>query len=605
MDAFRVLTGGARFKKQDDVRSVFETTPLPSTSQLPASLDFFAPTPSSPSSTVPQQSERAVLKKDKKRKRALEAATTESTDYAAFNRLHRIKFDGLEPPNPVTSIADLQRYETPQVLVDNWAKLGLGAPTPIQMASWGCMLSQRDILACAPTGSGKTFAFLLPLLSLNPPTHATNPTPRPTVIIIEPTRELAMQVYREATRLGEGGGWQVRVLGEEHRKLKVESGKGGNNHKTKGKGKGKGKDKVGEEEEGTVVVAPVVPELPLEGPTDILISTPLGLVFAIKSGRVDATNVQTLILDEADTLWSLNFASQTSEILSACSSPSLRKGMFSATLPSGVEEMAKAVIGPGVIRTIIGHKDAATDTISQSLMFVGTEDSKLLSLRSLIAEGNFTPPVLIFTQSIQRAKELSTELLFDGINADCIHAERTPEERDDVVNKFADGRVWALICTDVMARGVDFANVKLVINYDFPQSAGSYIHRIGRTGRAGKPGKAITFFSKADALHLKSIVNVMRASGCPVPAFMLDLKAPSQDDKKRLLLRPVARKDISRTNGAGSGNKGDRKKVERNRVMGGMLKEREKEAKRKAEGGSKAGGAKSAKKAKREVPMEE
>ena len=186
-----------------------------------------------------------------------------------------------------------------------------------------------------------------------------------------------------------------------------------------------------------------------------------------------------MILDEADTLWSLNFAEQTSEILGACTHPSLRKGMFSATLPSGVEEMAKAVIGPGVIRTIIGHKDAATSTIAQSLMFVGTEDSKLLSLRSLISEGVFTPPVLIFTQSILRAKELSTELLFDGINADCIHAERTPEERDEVVEKFADGRVWALICTDVMARGVDFSSVKLVINYDFPQSAGSYIHRIG------------------------------------------------------------------------------------------------------------------------------
>lgn len=135
-------------------------------------------------------------------------------------------------------------------------------------------------------------------------------------------------------------------------------------------------------------------------------------------------------------------------------------------------------------------------------MFVGTEDSKLLSLRSLIAEGAFTPPVLIFCQSILRAKELSTELLFDGINADCIHAERTPEERDEVVRKFAEGSVWALICTDVMSRGVDFSDVKvrvcvgasrgrvaelsspqLVINYDFPQSAGSYIHRIGSSPR--------------------------------------------------------------------------------------------------------------------------
>lgn len=171
-------------------------------------------------------------------------------------------------------------------------------------------------------------------------------------------------------------------------------------------------------------------------------------------------------------------------------------------------------------------RDAATETIKQSLQFVGSEDHKLLSLRTLIGDGAFTPPVLIFVQSILRAKELATELLFDGINADCIHADRTAHERDEIVQGFAEGRIWCLIATDVMGRGVDFKGVKLVINYDFPQSSGSYIHRIGefwshplasrirtlmpaytplgRTGRAGKEGRAITFFTKADAAHLKT-----------------------------------------------------------------------------------------------------
>ena len=161
MDAFRVLTGGARFKK-DDVRSVFEvslfavrvslrraiaepcalvqTAPLPSTSKLPLELDFFGTTPA-----VDELSERAQLKKDKKRKRAQVAAESESaaTDYAAFNRQHRIKFDGLDPPNPITSLDDLARHACPPVVLANWAKLALGAPTPIQMASWGCMLAVR------------------------------------------------------------------------------------------------------------------------------------------------------------------------------------------------------------------------------------------------------------------------------------------------------------------------------------------------------------------------------------------------------------------------------------------------------------------------------
>lgn len=127
-------------------------------------------------------------------------------------------------------------------------------------------------------------------------------------------------------------------------------------------------------------------------------------------------------------------------------------------------------------------------------------------MRTLITSGTFTPPVLIFVQSILRAKELATELLFDGVNADSIHAEKSIEERDEIVKKFAEGKIWCLICTDVMGRGVDFDGVKLVINYDFPQSGSSYIHRIGRTGRAGKTGKAITFFTVQDSPHLKSLV---------------------------------------------------------------------------------------------------
>lgn len=125
-------------------------------------------------------------------------------------------------------------------------------------------------------------------------------------------------------------------------------------------------------------------------------------------------------------------------------------------------------------------REAATSTITQDLLFVNTEDHKLLSLRSLITTGQFTPPVLIFVQSIQRAKELTTELLLDGLSTDCIHAERTGEERDIAVKEFAEGKVWALVCTDVMGRGIDFRGVKLVVNYDFPQSAMSYIHRIGK-----------------------------------------------------------------------------------------------------------------------------
>ncbi|GAA6033533.1 hypothetical protein JCM8097_001441 [Rhodosporidiobolus ruineniae] len=670
MDAFRTLTGGSRFdtkRFQGDINHFQpqKQTPVASTSAtaLPSELDFFG-------STTPTKSSESNgdSKKQRKRKRTDESveaavAAPASTDYAGLLRQHRIKLTGLDLPDPVASLDDAvarvstgrsdEEKKALEQLRRNWRQRGLREPTAVQLASWGIMLANRDILACAPTGSGKTFSFVFPLLALLPPSSrpapssATDSTLRPRAVIIEPTRELAMQVLRETRRLAdseeEGGAeWVVKVLGEEGvgvMKKKAKKGKKGK----KAKGKKEEGEKEGEETveavEGEAVEAKeeeaATEQEPYSGPIDILITTPLRLVFALKSGAVSLSSTQHLILDEADKLFELNFLEQTDEILAACSAgradgaAEVWKGMFSATMPSSVEELAKGVMagaGAGMVRAIVGHKEAATSTIDQSLSFVNTEDHKLLSLRSLITSGQFTPPVLIFVQSITRAKELANELVFDGINADAIHADRTPEERDEVVRRFATGEVWCLICTDVMARGVDFKGVKLVVNYDFPQSAMSYIHRIGRTGRAGKAGRAITFFTKADSGHLKTIVNVMRQSGCPVPDWMLALKAPSQDAKKALKLKPIGRKDISRTNGsgaAGEDGEGGREKVrgkKRERVMGGkgaFKRRREGEegkSKGKKEGGKKAGGKnegegekadRPAKKSKREVSLDE
>lgn len=280
-----------------------------------------------------------------------------------------------------------------------------------------------------------------------------------------------------------------------------------------------------------------------------------------------------MILDEADQLFELNFVKQTDEIVAACTNPDLRKGMFSATLPSAIEELARSIMSPShVVRAIIGHKDSATDTIEQSLVFAGSEDHKLLTLRSMIAEGAFKPPVLIFVQSIVRAKELATALAFEGINAAAIHADLTPSERDALVRSFARGETWSLIATDVMARGLDFERmaIEMVINYDLPQSAHAYIHRIGRTGRAGKRGRAVTLFTKRDAKYVRTIVNVMRASGQPVPEWMLThLPKVSKRDKRQVKLNPLKRKDVSKTTGAGQVDKRDRRVKKRKRVMGG------------------------------------
>jgi len=236
---------------------------------------------------------------------------------------------------------------------------------------------------------------------------------------------------------------------------------------------------------------------------DILITTPMRLVHALETEELDLKNVERLVLDEGDRLLEQGFLEQTDGILSACSNPNLRKALFSATLPAGVEEMAKTFM-LDECRIIVGKKDGVTENIEQRVEFCGSEDGKIHALKSLIQAGEIKPPVLIFCQSIERAKQLYNEIIYDGLHVDVIHSERPKLQREQIIEKFKKGEIWILICTELLARGIDFKGVNLVINYDFPQTLQSYVHRIGRTGRAGRKGLAITFFTKDDAPYLKT-----------------------------------------------------------------------------------------------------
>lgn len=138
-----------------------------------------------------------------------------------------------------------------------------------------------------------------------------------------------------------------------------------------------------------------------------------------------------------------------------------------------------------------------------------------------------------------------SELIYDAINVDVIHADRTQQQRDNVVKAFREGKVWVLICTELIGRGIDFLGVNLVVNYDFPPSAISYIHRIGRTGRAGRKGKAVTYFTQDDKLKLRSIANIMQNSGCKVPEFMLTIKKQSKKVRRQLEKTVPKRDDIA------------------------------------------------------------
>lgn len=440
-----------------------------------------------------------------KRKREPSATTSESTAQSCqgLREQNKIVVSGEKQSEQCRPIASFEEtFEGP--LLDNIHHYGYTKPTPIQMQAIPLLLQKTDLLACAPTGSGKTLAFALPIISRLKKHNASGYR----AVVVSPTRELATQIYNQFRKMTEKNSLRVNLLTKSN----------------------------------AVIQSQKATELATS--YDILITTPQRLVNAVKEENIQLDQVKILILDEADRLFEDGFVEQTDEILAACSNKSLRKALFSATLPSGVEQLAKSVMKHPV-RIIVGHKDTITDLIEQSLQFVGTESGKLVAMRQLAKTGMLKPPVLIFVQSIERAKELYEELSEDSLNVDVIHSDRPQGQRDDVIAKFRRGQIWILIATELLSRGIDFQHVSLVVNYDFPQSLQSYIHRIGRTGRAGHSGKAITFFSKDDARYLKSVASVIQASGGEVPAWMLDLKAPSKKEKKELKRMPIARKPIS------------------------------------------------------------
>ena len=241
------------------------------------------------------------------------------------------------------------------------------------------------------------------------------------------------------------------------------------------------------------------------------------------------------------------FLEQIDNILSHVPSTAVR-ALFSATIGASVRHLAESILRNEIDISIglkNGNSTAAgvNDNVSQSLMFVGKEEGKLLAIRQIIAKG-ITPPVIIFMQSKERAQALYMELMYDNMHVDVIHAGKSQGARDSAVARFRKGETWVLICTDLCARGLDFKAVNLVINYDLPTSGVTYVHRIGRCGRGGRKGEAITLFTEQDFEHLRTIANIVKLSGSDVPEWMLSVKGKKGNNN-----RPVKRKTIDTTPG--------------------------------------------------------
>ncbi|KAL7673155.1 hypothetical protein ACOME3_008026 [Neoechinorhynchus agilis] len=438
-------------------------------------------------------------------------------DHDSIRKANKIRVEGCECPL-LTTIDDLiKSWEFPGAFTSNLRSIGHSVFTPVQMQSIPLLLKKRELMVCAPTGSGKTLAFLIPLvgnLALRDQSECGF-----RALVLAPSRELATQIHSQCESLTSGLWFRSLMLP----KLT----------KTAVKKLSERMKKTGSKERYR-----------------ILISTPNRLVHLLSEDNIilDLSNVEYLVLDEADKLFEATgkrcFREQLPLIFEKCSSSELKRALFSATYSHDVETWCRTA-NEGFVHVTVGSRNAAVDSVKQRLLYCGCEDGKLLGLRNVLREG-FLPPILIFVETKQRAAELFKELLYDGIMVGAIHSDLTNNQREKIVEAFADGRIWVLICTDLMGRGMDFKEVSLVINYDIPSSAVSYIHRIGRAGRAGKTGTAITFYTDEEIPILRSIANLVKQSGGDVPDYLLRFKKQSTRSRRKAMTRPRKRRNIGR-----------------------------------------------------------
>ncbi|KAM0503915.1 RNA-dependent ATPase rok1 [Verticillium nonalfalfae] len=358
---------------------------------------------------------------------------------------------------------------------------------------------------------------------------------------------------------------------------------------------------------------------------DILVTTPALLLHYLTKGSSKThktlSSVRSLILDEADVLLDPLFRDATTGVWSACTNPDLRISFWSATMGSNIETLVtemlaeKASTSP-LVRLVVGLKDTAVPNITHKLIYTASEQGKLLGLRQLLhpTSGDesgppLRPPFIVFTQTIERASALAEELKYDiplaaggPARIAALHSGLTDAARAGIMRRFRAGEVWVLITTDVLARGVDFAGVNGIINYDIPGSTAAYVHRAGRTGRAGREGGvAVTFYTKEDIPFVKTVANVIAMSekqagktgdAAGVQKWLLDaLPDVSKDDRKKLKERGV---ESRRTGGAEAmitSQSGWERRRENNRkgaIEGSKL--RKKQEKKKAGGEGEWGG---------------
>jgi ATP-dependent RNA helicase RhlE len=344
------------------------------------------------------------------------------------------------------------------------AALGFEEPTPVQIAAIPAILDGRDVWASAKTGSGKTAAFVLPILEiLSASARGSGQIVRALVLV--PTRELAVQIGEVVASMG----------GELALRPKVCVAVGG------------------------VSINPQL--MALRGGADLLIATPGRLLDLVEHRAVRLSEVELLVLDEADRLLSLGFADELARI--ALLLPRRQSLLFSATFPAAVRALAEELLDDPVRVDVDAGLGLDELSIAQRVIEVDTPQRTTL-LRHLLATHAWSR-VLVFVASRHAAEHVADKLRRAGIVAAALHGDLGQGARAKALADFKDTRIQVLVATDVAARGIDVAELPAVVNYDLPRSPVDYLHRVGRTGRAGETGTAVTFVTADTAAHFRLI----------------------------------------------------------------------------------------------------
>ncbi|KAH0485583.1 MAG: hypothetical protein KVP17_000811 [Porospora cf. gigantea B] len=396
--------------------------------------------------------------------------------------------DDAESIEPVSSFFGSVSSLPPQLL-ENIGRMKYSKPTPVQKYAIPSVLAKRNLMACAQTGSGKTAAFLWPIITLmvksGPPPTLDSFQPAPVALILSPIRELAKQILTEAQKFAYHTGIKCCVVN--------------------------GGADIGQQQRI------------MEAGCDILVATPGRLIGLLHGRKIRLQSCRYLVLDEADRMLDMGFTPQIKEIVRHADMCKDRQTvMFSATFPTEIQELAKNFMNNYLFLTV-GRIGSTSEFIKQHLIQTRLEDDKPRKLLELIAATTTGGLMLIFVETKRKAAMIEKFLLGKQIRAVSIHGDKNQREREAALEYFRNGAYPVMVATDVAARGLDISNVNHVVNCDLPNNIEDYVHRIGRTGRAGKEGLASSFVSMHNKPILRDLLTILHESHQQVPSWFMEM----------------------------------------------------------------------------------